>query len=319
MATVFGGTGFLGTQIVRELAARDVIVKVATRVPERAYFLKPAGAVGQIVPVACSYGDDKSIADVVKGSDYVINCIGILYERGRRRTFERVHTALPQAIAKACKKHNVERFVHISALACDTGTSQYAKSKIAGEEAVSKAFESATILRPSIVFGEDDSFFNMFAHLSRFLPALPLIGGGKTKFQPVFVGDVADAVMAALEAHAKGEKDPQGKIYELGGPDVMSFKALFELMFEYTKRPRALIALPYPVAKLEAFFLQYLPKPLLTPDQVESLKTDNIVSGEALTLADLGIAPTAMRSVLPHYLNSYRSGGRFGESGQDAA
>lgn len=318
VATVFGGTGFIGTQVVRELAKRGVIVKIATRVPERAYFLRPAGAVGQIVPFACSYSDEKSIAEAVKGSDYVVNCVGILFERGRRRKFDIVHTELPATIAKAAHKAGVARFVHISALACDKGTSKYAKSKHAGEKAVLKAFKGATILRPSVVFGEDDDFFNMFAHLSRFLPVLPLIGGGLTKFQPVFVGDVADAVMAAIERPALGDNDPQGKVYELGGPDVLNFKKIYELMFEYTGRPRPLISLPFPIAKMEAFFLQLLPKPLLTPDQVESLKTDNVVCTKALDLADLGVDATALKSILPNYLNSYRSGGRFGEDDKAA-
>ncbi|MCB1532271.1 MAG: complex I NDUFA9 subunit family protein [Alphaproteobacteria bacterium] len=318
VATVFGGTGFIGTQVVRELAKRGVTVKVATRVPERAYFLKPAGAVGQVVPFACNYGDDSSLAQAVSGSDYVVNCVGILYERGRMRRFNRIHTDLPEVIAQACKKAGVERFVHISALGCDTGTSKYAKSKLAGEKAVLKAYKTATILRPSVVFGEDDDFFNMFAHMARFVPVLPLIGGGETRFQPVFVGDVADAAMAALERPALGDSNPQGNIYELGGPDVLSFKEIYELLFDYTQRPRPLVKLPFWAAKIEAFFLQFLPKPLLTPDQVESLKTDTVVGKKALTLVDLGVNATALRSILPRYLPSYRAGGRFGKAGQSS-
>lgn len=315
VATVFGGTGFIGTQVVRELAAKGVIVKVATRVPERAYFLRPCGAVGQVVPLYCDYSDEKSIAAAVEASDYVVNCVGILYERGKRRKFDRAHADLPEAIAKAAKKAGVARLVHISALACDKGASKYAKSKLAGEKTVTKAFKGAVILRPSVVFGEGDDFFNMFAHLSRFLPVLPLIGGGQTRFQPVFVGDVADAVINAL----KGGADLQGKIYELGGPDVVNFRQVYETMFRYTERPRALVSLPFWVAKIEAFFLQFLPKPLLTPDQVESLKTDNILTRGAYDLPDLGVTPTAMSSILPHYLSSYRAGGRFGEDNKRAA
>lgn len=313
IATIFGGTGFIGTQVVRELAKRGIVVKVATRVPERAYFLKPSGAVGQIVPVVCDYTDEKSIAEAVKASDYVINCIGVLYERGRRQTFEAVHVDLPEAIAKACNKAGVKRFVHISALGCDVGTSKYAKSKLAGEKAVMKKYKNATILRPSVVFGEGDAFFNMFAHLSRFLPVLPLIGGGHTKFQPVFVGDVADAVMVALERPALGKHNPQGHIYELGGPDVITFREVYERLFKYTERQRCLVSVPFAIGKIEGFFLQFLPKPLLTPDQVESLKTDTVVSGALPGFADLGLRPKSMDLILPQYLPAYRAGGRFGD------
>ena len=292
--------------MVRELARRGIIVKVATRAPESAYFLRPCGVVGQVVPFVCDYSDPKSIAEAVKDADYVVNCVGILYERGKKRTFQKVHVDVAQEIAKACKKAGTGRFVHISALGCDKATSKYGQSKLAGEKAVLKAFPEATILRPSVIFGEGDEFFNMFAHLARFFPALPLIGGGKTRFQPVFVGDVADAVMAGLDS-----ADTGGKIYELGGPDIVSFKEVYELLFEYTGRRRALVSLPFPLAKIEAFFLNLLPKPLLTPDQVESLKTDNVVGARALTLKDLGIKPKAMSLILPTYLESYRAGGRF--------
>ncbi|MCB9965417.1 MAG: complex I NDUFA9 subunit family protein [Rhodospirillales bacterium] len=303
-AVVFGGTGFIGRQIVRELARRGVLIKVATRIPESAYFLRPDGTVGQIVPVACDYTSD-SIHSLVKGCDYVVNCIGILYEKGHSK-FQRAHVEIPQRIAEACAAENVAHFVHISALACERSTSRYAKSKRAGEEAVMQAFPQATILRPSVVFGEDDSFFNMFAEMARYLPCLPLIGGGRTKFQPVYVGDVALAVMRALDS-----KDTCGKIFELGGPETVTFKEIYTILAQETGRTRMLVPVPMPIAKIQGFFMQMLPHPPLTPDQVESLKTDNVVTAEALTFKDLEIAPTAMEMVLPNYLECYRVGGRF--------
>lgn len=313
IATVFGGTGFVGTQVVRELAKRGVTVKVATRVPERAYFLRPCGSVGQIVPFACDYSDPASIAKAVEGADYVINCIGILFEKRKKQSFQRAHVDLPKEIASAANKAGVERLVHISALGCEASKSKYAKSKIEGEAALKKAFPAATILRPSVIFGENDEFFNMFAHMAEMLPALPLIGGGLTKFQPVYVGDAADAVMAAIERPALGDDNPQGKIYELGGPQVLNFKDIYEVLFEQTGRTRPLIKLPFGLAKVQAAFMSLLPKPPLTPDQVESLKTDSIVQGGALTLQDLGVNPTAMDIILPTYLVQYRPGGRFGD------
>lgn len=307
VATVFGGTGFIGRQVVRELAKKGVIVKVATRVPERAYFLKPDGAVGQIVPFQCNYSDEESIVAAVKGADYVVNCVGILYER-KRGGFKRVHADIPAVIAEACLQEGVENFVHISIPNIENDTSRYAKSKYEGEKAIQKIFPKATILRPSVVFGPDDDFFNKFAELMRFVPVLPLIGGGKTRFQPVYVGDVADAVMAALE-----KPEARGQIYELGGPEVVSFKEVYELLSRYTGRRRMYIKLPFWLAKVQAVFMGLLPKPLLTCDQVESLKSDHVIKPEAKGLADLGVTPTLMDVVLPTYLESYRAGGRFAE------
>lgn len=308
IATVFGGTGFVGRQIVRELAHLGYTIKVATRIPESAYFLKPCGAVGQVVPFACDYSDPQSMADAVKGADYVVNCIGILYER-RCSTFKRAHVDTPAMVAKACHDEGVDRFVHISALGCDKGSSKYAKSKFEGEQAVLENFSGATILRPSIIFGEDDGFFNMFAELSRYLPVLPLIGGGRTKFQPVYVGDVADCVIKAL---VEPSDKYVGKTYELGGVDVIDFKQVYELLFQYTGRKRKLVPLPFFIAKIEASFLGLMPKPLLTRDQVESLKADNVVQIGMPTIDDFGIAPKTMELILPTYLKRYRSGGRFG-------
>ncbi|MDH5722664.1 MAG: complex I NDUFA9 subunit family protein [Alphaproteobacteria bacterium] len=308
--TVFGGSGFVGSQIIRELAAKGFMIKVATRVPERAYDLKPCGNVGQIIPIACNYNNDESIESALRDSDYVVNCIGILFERGKSSTFKKIHVDIPQKIAQACAENGVDRFVHISALGCDTGTSKYAKTKLAGEDAIKNAFPAATILRPSVIFGPKDNFFNMFASLSLYMPFLPLIGGGKTKFQPVFVGNVADAVLYALQ-EKKGES--KGKTYHLGGPDIVDFKEIYQKLFKYTGRTKPLVNLPFAFAKFEALFLSMLPKPLLTSDQVESLKTDVIISQGALTFENMGIHPKSMDLILPLYLKMYRSGGRFSQ------
>lgn len=312
IATVFGGTGFIGRQIVRALARKNITVKVATRVPERAYFLRPDGAVGQIVPVACNYRDPESIAEAVKGSDFVVNCIGLLFEK-KRATFRHAHVDIPTAIAQACARHNIKRFVHISAIGAGRNPSRYARTKQQGEEAVREHMPQAVIMRPSIVFGPGDGFFNRFAELSRFVPVLPLIGGGHTKFQPVYVGDVSEAVTTALLHSGIGDDSPIGRTYELGGPEVIDFREAYRRLFIHTGRPRRLVTLPWGLAKFNARFLAIMPKPLLTADQVETLKTDNIVSEGELTLSDLGIRPTGMGLILPGYLNRYRPGGAYAD------
>lgn len=312
IVTIFGGTGFIGRHVVKRLAADGYTVKVATRIPEQANFLKTSGAVGQVVPVFCDYRNKESLRSLIKGSDFVINCIGILFQK-RKQKFNRLHEELPGQIAALCAQESVERFVHISALGVDRSLSCSAKSKLAGERAVHAAYPWATILRPSVVFGSDDNFFNMFARMAQISPVLPLIGGGKTKFQPVYVGDVAQAVMAALLIPAVGETDPRGKIYELGGPEIVSFRDIYELLFSYTGRKRLLVPVPFFMAKIKAAFLSLMPTPLLTPDQVESLKTDNLVSRSSLTMAALGLTPTGMGMILPSYLETYKSGGRFAD------
>ncbi len=312
-ATIFGGSGFVGRQIVELLADQGARIKIASRIPEAAYFLKPLGSVGQIVPVYCDYDDPKSIAAALQDSDYVVNCVGILFEKGKKNTFARVHVDFPARIAKEAKKAGVDRFVHLSSLSADKCASQYATSKLKGEKKVLKHFPHATILRPSVIFGEDDNFFNLFAGLSKILPFLPLIGGGHTKLQPVFVGDVAKAAVRALQCPSRGPNSYLGKIYELGGPKIVSFKEVYELIFVHTKRKRPLIPLPFGIAHYQAKVMALMPKPLLTPDQVVSLKHDNVVAEKALTLKDLGITPTPMTLVLPSYLERYRPGGRFAE------
>lgn len=312
VATVFGGSGFLGRHIVKRLVAEGFTVKVATRVPERAYFLKPCGNVGQVVPFACHYNDPASVREAIEGASVVVNCLGILFER-RRSRFRRIHVEVPTLIAEACVREGVERFIHISALGVDHARSRYAESKREGERAVQAACPYATIMRPSVMFGPEDNFFNMFARLAQMFPLLPLIGGGKTRFQPVYVGDVAQAVLAAALKPAVTGFDPRGQTYELGGPEIVTFRQIFDLLVKYTGRRRALVPLPFFVAKVDAFFLSLLPHPLLTPDQVESLKTDNIVGDGRQTLADLGVVPTGMGLILPSYLETYRVGGRFAD------
>lgn len=313
-ATIFGGTGFVGRYIVRDLARAGYIVKIASRIPESAYFLRPYGTVGQVVPVYCDYKDAASIEQAVRGSDVVINCVGQLYER-RRGDFQRAHVDTPKAIATACAENNVARLVHLSALGADRSQSRYAKSKLAGERAVQEAYPNATILRPSVIFGPEDRFFNLFAGLARFMPVLPLIGGGKTKLQPVYVGDVADAVMKSLLLPVVGLENPQGGIYELGGPETVTFKEIYQRIFTWTGHSRFMVSLPFCAAKLQAAFLQFVPpKPILTPDQVTLLKTDNVVSSDALGFAALGLTPTGMALIVPPYLERFRTGGRFSDT-----
>ncbi len=306
-ACVFGGTGFIGRQIVRVLAREGYTIKIASRAPERAYFLRTAGNVGQVVPFACDYNDDAAIREAVKGCTLVINCVGILFEKGKN-SFTKIHTELPRAIAKACAVEKVSRFIHISAMGCDRAHSKYAKSKYNGEMAIAENYPRATILRPSVVFGVEDSFFNMFAKLSVVLPALPLIGGGETKLQPVYVGDVACAVLCAAR-----DENSAGKIYELGGPEILNFREIYLRLFRETGRKKMLISLPWGIATLQGKIMGLLPRPPLTADQVETLKTDNVASGEYAGLQDLGVAATSMDAVLPTYLARYRPGGRFGD------
>lgn len=307
-ATVFGGTGFIGRYVVRELARLGYVVKVATRIPESAYFLRPYGTVGQIVPFLTNLRDSASIDMAISGSEIVVNCVGILYQT-RRNKFQHVHAEMPSMIAASCAKFGVSRFVHISALGVDKSSSVYGHTKLDGEKKILEHFPAATILRPGIVFGPEDQFFNMFAGLAQKFPLLPLIGGGKTKFQPVYVGDVAAAVIAAISRN-----DTFGGVYELGGPEVLTFREIYQHIFAWTGRTRILASIPFPLAKLKAAFIQYFPpRPMLTPDQVESLKTDSIVSPYALGLADLGIAATGMELIVPVYLERFRSGGRFAE------
>ena len=306
--TVFGGTGFIGRYLIDKLADQGVTVRVATRSKASAYFLRTAGAVGQVVPVICNIHDDNSVQNVVAGSDWVINLIGSLTGKGKNGSFEKLHHEFPARLAAIAARNNVKRLVHVSSLgAAANAASNYAQTKAKGESALSNNFPEATILRPSIVYGAEDRFFNRFAQLATISPVLPLIGGGKTLFQPVFVGDVVKAIMVALK---QPEEQVQGKIFELGGDDVLSFKQLMQKMAEFTGNESKLVSLPFALASLQGRILQHLPGALLTVDQVKQLKSDNVVSGEKPGLHDLGITPETLDAILPAYLHRFR-GGRF--------
>lgn len=300
--TVFGGSGFIGRHLVSRLAARGDIVTVAVRDPEAAIFLKPMGDVGQIVLIAADVNNPPSVANAVQGADAVVNLVGILWQWGRR-SFARVHAEGAGNVARAAAQAGASHLVHISALGADSGgPAEYARSKAAGEEAVRAAFPRATILRPSVVFGPEDNFFNQFAELARVLPALPVFGSGDgPRFQPVYVGDVADAIVTALQSEATA-----GRTYELGGPRVYSFRQIMELVLSEIGRHRFLLRMPLWLAGLAGWFLQKLPNPLLTRDQMLLLQRDNVITEGAATLADLGIAPVAAEAVLPAYLRRFR-------------
>jgi NADH dehydrogenase len=304
--TIVGGSGFIGRYVVKRLAARGVVVAVVGRHAAAAGFLRPMGDVGQIALVNAGLDDEARLAAAIEGADAVISLAGILYEKGRQ-TFDGVMHQGAGRLARLAKAAGARRFVHVSAIGADSvSPSAYGRAKAAGEAAVRAAFPEAVILRPSIVFGPEDDFFNRFADLARYLPALPLIGGGQTRFQPVYVGDVADAAMAALD-----RPEAAGRIYQLGGPEVYSFRELMELVLRETRRRRLLVSVPLSLAMIQATFLEFLPVPPLTRDQVKLLQRDNIVLPGLPELRDLGINPTAVEAVLPSYLDRFRRGGRY--------
>ena len=307
LVTVFGGSGFLGRHTVRALARAGWRIKVATRHPARGFFLRPLGTVGQIDFVKCDVSDAESVAHAVMGSSAVINLTGILFQKGQ--TFADVQAEGAGNIAQAATRAGVRALVHVSAIGADLESdSTYAATKAQGEQAVREAFPDAAILRPSIIFGPEDGFFNKFAGMARFSPVLPLVGGGHTRFQPVFVGDVAQAIVTALGDAAKG------RTYELGGPGVYSFKELLQLILREIGRKRALVSLPFGLASFKAAFLQMLPNPILTVDQVTLLKKDNVVAPTAAGLADLGITPTSVEAVIPSYLWRFRAKGEYADA-----
>jgi uncharacterized protein YbjT (DUF2867 family) len=309
LITVYGGSGFLGRHVIRALCKRGYRIRVAVRRPELAGHLQPLGRVGQIHAVQANLRYPGSVEAAARGADVLINLVGILFERGRQR-FDAVQAFGAESVALAASAYAAQ-LVHVSAIGADeNATSSYARAKGIGEKLVFAARPAATVLRPSVVFGPEDDFFNRFAALAKFAPALPLVGGGHTRFQPVYVGDVAAAVVEAVEGRAKS-----GSIYELGGPEVKTFKELLQYVLTVTGRKRPLVPLPFALAELQAWFLQFLPKPPLTPDQVELLKTDNVVSDaakrEGRTLEGLGIAPVAMEAIAPTYLWRFRKTGQF--------
>lgn len=301
IVTVFGGNGFLGQSIVQQLAKAGARVRVAVRDTDKANHMRVYGEVGQVVPVQISLSNKASIRAVCQDADAVINVVGRLFEKGHS-TFDISHVKAPLRIAKACAQYHVPRFIHVSALGADGASpSLYAKTKAKGEEKAKKEFPDVTILRPSVIFGPDDQFFNRFADLGSILPFLAVFNGGQTKLQPVYVEDVAAAVMACLS-----DEKTMGKTYELAGDKVYTLKELMTMTLGYAQRKKPVVALPNAVASVMAFVCQYMPQPLITPDQLILLKKHNVVSKGAKTLKNLGIAATPLEAIVPSYLAAYR-------------
>ena len=311
LVTIYGGSGFVGRYIARRMAKEGWRVRVATRRPNEALFVKPYGSVGQVEPVFCNIRDDASVRAVMQGADAVVNCVGT-FDKGGRNSFQAIQNLGAGRIARLAKELGVGTLVHISAIGADARSdSLYAQSKAAGEAAVLAAFPSATILRPSVIFGAEDQFFNRFAAMARFGPVLPVVGAA-TKFQPVYVDDVAQAAVAGVLGKVSGT-------YELGGPDVASFKDLMTQMLGVIQRRRLVLNIPFFVARVMAFgfdTLQFVTLGLvkngmITADQVRSLRRDNVVTPGAKGLADMGIVPTDMAAVLPEYLWRFRPSGQY--------
>ena len=310
LVTVFGGSGAIGRYVVQALAKRGHRVRVAVRRPDLAGHVQPLGAVGQIKRIQANVRYRWSIERAVEGADAVVNLVGILNEGGRQ-TFDAVQAFGPRAIGEAATAAGVSDVVHVSAIGADQpSTIGYLRSKAEGEAGIREAAPEAVIMRPAIVFGPEDQFFNRFAAMARMAPALPLIGGGATKFQPVFVGDVGEAIARAVDGNAR-----TGAIYELGGPEVLTLKQCMELVLEVTRRRRLLVPMPWSVARLIGRIARHVPRAPLTLDQVRMLRFDNVVSKDAAsegrTLAGLGIEPVAAEVVLPTYLTRFREQGEF--------
>ncbi len=312
LVTVIGGSGFIGRYVVRQLAKQKHRIRVAVRSPNEALFLKPMGDVGQIQLLQTNVRNAASVVRAVDGAGAVVNLVGILQPSGHQ-DFQSIHVDGAETVARAAAAAGVRRLVHVSAIGADRrAESRYARSKGLGEDAVRAAFPSAAILRPGIVFGPEDDFFSRFASLARLSPALPLIGGGRTRFQPVYVCDVAAAIVAAAASDACA-----GRTYELGGPRTYTFREILELVLTEIRRDRCLVPVPFGVAKLMAFFTGILPNAPLTMDQVELLKHDNVVTG-ALTLRDLGIEPTPAEAIVAGYLARFRRLGEFDKPAEAA-
>lgn len=310
LITIFGGDGFVGRSVVRALAQRGYRIRVAVRRPDLAFHLQPIGGVGQIHAVQANLRYPASVKAALEGADGAINLVGIMHESGRQ-TFDGVHVFGAQAIAKAVDELGIQKLVHMSSLAADTESgSEYARTKAEGAARVSEIVKTATILQPSVVFGPGDKFFNKFAGLARIMPVFPLIGGGHTKFQPLYVGDLAEAVVACLE-----NKDAAGQTYELGGPEVLSLAQIMNFIFTAIDRKRITVPVPFAIARIESQFLKLLPNPIITPDQVELLKQDSIVSAQAVlqnrSLEALGIKAHAIDAIVPPYLARFRRAGQF--------
>lgn len=311
LVTVFGGSGFIGTQVVRQLAKAGWRIRVAVRNPNLGYAMRLHGDVGQIDVVQANVRNEASLRRALQGATAAVNLVGVLYEAGRQG-FQAVHVMGAKNVATAARAEGVQRLVQISALGADANSpSKYARTKAEAEAAVREVYPDAVIVRPSIVFGQEDQFFNRFAAMAAFSPALPLIGGGKTRFQPVFVGDVGKAIARALDS---GEA--AGQTYELGGPAVFTFRELMEMMLAQTGRRRILAPVPFPVAGLLGSvgdLAAALVPPPITSDQVQLLKADNVVQAGYPGLAELGVTPTTLEAVLPTYLYRYRKGGQYAD------
>lgn len=315
LITLIGGSGFLGRHVVRALAKRGYRIRVACRRPDLAGHVQPLGVPGQIMPVQANVRYPDSLQAVCEGAHAVVNLTGVLYSAGAQ-SFDAIHVFGAEASARAAKAAKARTFIQISAIGADASSaSAYAKSKAEGEARARAHFPGAIVIRPSIVFGPEDQFFNRFAAMARFSPALPLIGGGTTKFQPVFVGDIAKAVTQLIDANIAS-----GKTYELGGPEVESFRDLLDFTLQTIGRKRLLVPVPWPVAQVQGMIMELLPKPLLTRDQVELLKHDNVVSEEAArdgrTLPGLGITARGIEAIVPAYLYRYRKAGEFSGTGE---
>lgn len=310
LVTVFGGSGFLGRHVVRALAKRGYRIRVGVRRPELAGHLQPLGKVGQIHAVQANVRYPASVEAATRGASVVVNLVGILAGSGAQ-TFDAVHVKGAAAVAQAATAAGA-RLVHVSAIGADAeSASAYARSKAAGEAAVREAAPSSIIVRPSVVFGPEDDFTNRFASLARLMPVLPLVGGGETRMQPVYAGDVASAIADAVDGTAKA-----GATYELGGPEVLTLRAINQIILAITNRERTLMPLPFGLARLEALLLQFAPAPFtLTRDQVTLLQSDNVVSDTAkaagLTLEGLGITPDSLEAIAPQYLWRFRPQGQF--------
>lgn len=317
LITIIGGSGFVGRHLVQKLAAQDYRIRIGVRRPDLAGHLQPLGGVGQIMPVQANVRFPASLESACQNADVVINLTGILADSGAQN-FEAVHEFGAGAVAKAAKTAGVKKLIHMSAIGADkNATSAYGRSKATGEENVKAAFDGAIIFRPSIIFGQEDGFFNKFADLARFSMVLPLIGGGATKFQPVFVEDVAEAFSKAVNSN-----EFNGKTIELGGPQVFSFKELLEYILATTERSRILLPVPWFAARIMGSVLGFLPYSLLSRDQVAMLETDNVVSQEAeqqgRTLDGMGIKAETIAAHVPAYLYRYKKFGQFTESGNSS-
>ena len=304
---IFGAGGFLGRHLIRELTKLDYRVKIATRNPFLKGYLRPLGNPGQIELIKTNIFNVEDVKQVLKNCDYAINLVGILYET-RKQKFIQIHSHFPYLLSNLCNEIGIKNLIHVSALGVkEKHSSQYIQSKFQGEKNIKNFFKPSVILRPSLIFGPEDKFFNTFASYARIFPALPLIGGGKTKFAPIYCVDVGKAIVKALEL-----KNTEPKIYELGGPENYSFRELIEILLGEIKKKRFLVNIPFNIAKFQSYFLQMLPNPILTMDQVELLKYDNIISGEHPTLKDLGIQGKTIHSILPEYIYRFRTYGQFG-------